>query len=101
MAKLYELIETNNPNSNRQNVKKVEILFDMKADPYLIPDMLSAKRITCVCGTTKLNLRANDLCEEIVLKNINTSVVIASNVLIELHDYSGDARVAVEYLEIA
>lgn len=100
MTNLYSMLETNTDETlnSKQSTKKIDILFDLKADKQTILDSEFDKNIVCVCGSCDLLLENNCEKESLTLNDHKITVHLNKNIQAELKNYTSDARVFVQYL---
>lgn len=100
MPNLYSMSETNTDETlnSEQNIKKIDILFDLEADKQTILDTEFDKNIVCVCGSCDLLLENNNEKETLTLNNHKVTINLKKDIKAELKNYTEDARVFIQYL---
>lgn len=79
----------------KEQIKKIEIWFDLKTDKHKIKDTTYTKNIVCLNGSCTILLDKNN--ESFVLNETNKYIDIPKNIDVEIADITKDAKIFIAY----
>jgi len=98
MPVLYEISDINTKNTN-ECIKKVDILFDLTGEKYILNDTNFCKQLMCVKGSCDIKLQNGKDIEYVTLNNPLSTLKIDKNIGIELSKYNSDTKISIQYLD--
>ena len=98
MTKLYTTFKTNSI-KQKQNIKKVEILYDLQGFEYEINDIEYCKHFVIICGSCEFCLQKGTNIQTFYADTIDTTIEVHAGIKVLLKKFTKDIKIAVEYFK--